>query len=175
MLAAIILVLNGAFLPTTPAPRRLFGYVMVPLVPVVARIADRVTVNGDDVMLVRGTHDCIFRVGSPAFRCDDGAPRSAGVAPFARDGIVFVPIGAVARALGGSVLADARSGAVEIAMPPHWAVVTPAPFDPNAPHVVPTQVFTPQPGPPTPQVMVSGDPRPRRTALPATPSRVPGG
>jgi hypothetical protein len=174
MLAAIVLVLNGTFLPTTPAPRRLFGRVMVPLVPVVARIADRVTLAGDEIRLVRGARSCVFHVGVPAFRCD-GVAGTAGVAPFARDGIVFVPIAAVTRGLGGSVLAEPRSGAVEIAMPPHWAVGTPAPFDANAPQVAPTQVFTPQPGPPTPQVMVSGDPRPRRTALPATPSRVPGG
>jgi hypothetical protein len=163
MLAAIVIVLNGAFVPTTPPPRRLFGHVMVPLVPAVARIADRVTVAGDDLTFVRGSRTCVLRVGSSAFRCD-GTPLSAEVAPFARDGIVFVPIGPVARALGGSVLANARTGTIEIAMPPQWAVRTPAPFDPNAPQAAPT-----------PQVMVSGDPRPRRTALPATPSRVPGG
>ncbi len=174
MLAALVVVLNGAFVPSSPPVRRLFGHVMAPLAPVVTRIADVVTLAGDDVTLVRGARTCVFRVGSPTYRCA-GIVARAGVTPFARDGIVFLPLATVARAFGGNVAYDRRTDTLSIAFAPRSVVITPAPFEPSAPQVAPTQVFTPQPGPPTPQVMVSGDPRPRRTAIPATPSRVPNG
>jgi hypothetical protein len=173
MLAAIVVVLNGAFLPSSPPVRRLFGHAMAPLAPVIARIADVVTLAGDDVTLVRGTRTCRFRIGSPVFACD-AMRADAGVTPFARDGIVYLPLATVARAFGGSVTYDARSATLAIALPPRAGLATPAPFDPAAPQVAPTQIFTPQPGPPTPNPVDSGDPHPRRTALPATPSRVPG-
>jgi len=173
MLAAIVVVLNGAFVPATPPVRRLFGHVMAPLLPVVARLVDTVTVDGDDVTLVRGARTCVFRVGAPAYRCDDGTVRPAGVAPFGRDGVVYVPLAAVASAFGGRATYDARSASVGVVMPARWSVTTPAPFDPAAPQVVPTRVFTPQPGPPSPRPAVSSVPQPRRTAIPAIPSRVP--
>jgi hypothetical protein len=173
MIAAIIVLLNGVFVPSAPPPRRVFGAVMVPLAPIVARIADRVTLDGDTITLVRGTRVCAFTVGSPAYRCD-GVRQASGVVPFARDGIVYLPLGAVVRAFGGTVTFDARSGTVAVTLPRSNALLTPPPFDANAPQATPTRVFTPQPAPPTPQVPISGDPRPRRTAIPATPSRVPG-
>ncbi len=170
MLLAIVVVINGAFVPSSPPARRLFGHIMAPLDPVVARIADRVTLTGDTITLVRGTRTCAFRIGSPAFQCG-GRTGDAGVAAFARDGIVFVPLAAVARSFGANVAFDARGGIVSVVLPPSTAVKTPAPFDALAPQAVPTQVFTPQPSPPprsTPQPL-EFDPRPRRTAIPVNP------
>jgi hypothetical protein len=145
----------------------------VPLAPIVAHIADRVTLDGNTITLVRGPRVCVFAVGSPTYRCD-GAPQASSVVPFARDGIVYLPLGPVVRAFGGTVTYDAQRGTVAVALPRSNALLTPPPFDASAPQVAPTRVFTPQPAPPTPQVPISGDPRPRRTAIPATPSRVPG-
>jgi hypothetical protein len=173
MLAAIVVLVNGAFVPAAPPVRRLFGHVMAPLLPVVARLVDTVTLDGNDVILTRGARTCVLRVGSPGFRCDDGSVRTVGVAPFGRDGAVYVPVAAVAAAFGGSATYDARTPTIGIVMPVRWDVATPPPFDPSAPQVVPTRVFTPQPGPPSPRPAVSGPPQPRRTAIPATPSRVP--
>jgi hypothetical protein len=172
MLAAIVVVLNGAFLPSAPPVRRLFGHIVAPLAPVMTRIADRVTLDGDAIELVRGAHACAFRIGVPAFRCD-ARIRLAAVTPFARDGIAYVPLADVVRAFGGTATYDAPSGTVALTLAPSTAVDTPAPFDPAAPQAVPTRLFTPQPAPPTPQAIESGEPRPRRTAIPAIPSRVP--
>ena len=173
MLLAMVVLLNGSFVPSSPPVRRLFGEVMAPLSPVITRIADRVTLRGDDVVLSRSAQTCTFRIGSPAFRCGD-ALAAAEVAPFARDGIVFLPLAAVVRAFGGDVTFDSARATVAITMPARSSVATPAPFDATLPQVAPTQVFTPQPAAPTPQATATGDPYPRRTALPAIPSRVPG-
>jgi hypothetical protein len=173
MLLAVIVLVNGTFVPSSPPVRRLFGAVMAPLAPVVTRIVERTSLAGDTVTLGRGGRTCAFRVGSPSYVCN-GTIRDAGVTPFARDGVVFLPLGAVARAFGGSATYDARTSTVSVIVPPLRTVATPAPFDPLAPRPAPTRVFTPQPAPPTPQAVESGEPRPRRTAIPATPSRVPG-
>ncbi len=170
MLLATVVLLNGAVVPSTPPARRLFGHIMVPLAPVVARIADRVTLTGDTITLVRDARTCVFRVGSRAYACD-GAIREAAVASFARSGSVFVPLAAVGRAFGGRVAYDARSNTVAVVVPPRSALATPTPFDAAAPRVAPAQIFTPQPVPATPRAMESGNPRPRRTAIPVTPSR----
>ena len=174
MLLAIVVLVNGAFVASSPPVRVLFGHLVAPLGPVVARIADRVTLTGDTIALTRDARTCLFRVGSPAFRCG-GTIRQAGVTTFARNGIVFVPLAPVVDAFGGSVAFDARSGTVAVTLPPRSAIATPTPFDAAAPRAAPTQVFTPQPPAPTPRVMESGDPRPRRTAIPTTPSRAPDG
>jgi len=58
---------------------------------------------------------------------------------------------------------------------PPTVVKSPAPFNPAAPSATPTVVFTPSPSPAPPTAKPSdpGSPQPRRTAIPATPSRVP--
>jgi hypothetical protein len=96
------------------------------------------------------------------------------VVPFAQAGTPFVPVAELARAFGGTAAYDARSGVLELDLPPQTLVVTPAPFDPNAPQATPTTVFTPSPRPATPQPLDSGSPKPRRTAIPAIPSRAVG-
>jgi hypothetical protein len=172
MLLAIVVVFNGVFAPSAPPVIRLHGHVLAPLGAIVSRIADRVTIDGATLTLVRGAHTCVFRIGAATYRCD-AAIRVADVAPVARDGTAFLPLATVVRAFGGAATYDALRGAFAITLPPDRSLVTPPPFDPSAPQAMPTQVFTPQPPPPTPQVIQSGDPRPRRTAIPATPSRVP--
>jgi hypothetical protein len=171
-LLALIVVVNGAFASGTPPARLLFGHVVVPVAASAARLADRVATDGNTLTLARGAHACIFHVGSSAYACD-GVAAQAPVVPFARDGIAYVPLAPLARAFGGSVQLDAARGIVAVTLPPATVVATPTPFDAQAPQVAPTTIFTPQPAPATPAAIVSGDPHPRRTAIPAMPSRVP--
>jgi hypothetical protein len=173
MLLALIVIVNGAFVPSSPPVRLLFGHVVAPLAPVIARISDRVSLAGDAVTVARGGRTCVFEVGSPAFQCD-GIIRHADVTPFARDGIVYVPLAAAVRAFGGTIAIDARSATVTVTMPAA-PLASPSPFDASAPQAAPTQLFTPQPPAPTPRAVESVDPRPRRTAIPVIPSRAPGG
>jgi hypothetical protein len=171
--AAVIIVLNGAVVPSVPPARLLFGHVMAPVAPVVTRLTERATIDGDEITLVRNGRTCVLRIGSHALACD-GAQTPLPVAPFGRDGQPFVPLADVVRAFGGSSAYDARRGIVSLTLPPADTLATPAPFDPAAPQASPTTVFTPSPPPATPRPLDTGSPQPRRTAIPAIPSRVPG-
>jgi hypothetical protein len=173
MLLAVLVLLNGAFVPSSPPVRAMGGHLMAPLGPVLTRLVDRVSREGDAVALIRGTRLCVFRIGIPAFRCE-GTIRLGDAAPVARDGTVYLPLATVVRAFGGTVTYDAAHRTAALDLPLRTDLAPPAPFDPAAPQATPTEVFTPQPAPATPQAVESGDPRPRRTAIPATPSRVPG-
>jgi len=117
----------------------------------------------------------VFRVGSDSFACD-GIDGSLPVAPFGRAGVAYVPLADVARAFGGAAEYDPHSHIMALDVPPLTELKSPAPFDPNAPSAAPTVIFTPSPAPPspTPQPTVGASPVPRRTAIPAIPSRVPG-
>jgi hypothetical protein len=172
MLLAIVVLLNGAFVPSSPPVYRARGHIMAPLAPVVTQVADHVSTDERTVTLVRGDRTCSFTLGLLPYRCN-ATIRLADAAPVVRDGVVFVPLATVVRAFGGSATYDARHRSVSLALPEERSVITPAPFDPDAPQAAPTQIFTPQPAPATPQAVMSGDPRPRRTAIPATPSRIP--
>jgi hypothetical protein len=173
--AAVIVILNGAIVASAPPAQLVFGVVMAPLAPVVTRFTQRAVLAGDTITLVRNERTCVLRVGSDALTCD-GVARTLPVAPFGRDGIAFVPLAAVARALGGVAAYDPHTRIVALDMPPETALNTPAAFDPNAPQATPTVIFTPSPIPlpSTPRPLESGSPLPRRTAIPAIPSRVPG-
>lgn len=176
--AAVVVILNGAIVASAPPAQLLFGHVMAPLAPVITRFTERAVLNGDTITLTRGDRMCILRIGSDTMSCD-GIARTLPVAPFGRAGIAFVPLAEVTRALGGAAAFDAHTRIVALDVPPQTALKSPAPFDPNAPQAPPTAVFTPSPSPapspapPTPRVLDSGSPQPRRTAIPAIPSRVP--
>ena len=153
---AVIVIVNGSIVAGVPPARLIGGHVMAP-VRVVASFADR-TVIGDDgaIVVTVGAHRCIVRLGTTV----EGEP--------------YVPLAALAQALGGSVLYDAHSRSIALHFDAQRAVRTPQPFDPAAPRVAPTMVFTPEPRPATPRPIETGAPRPRRTAIPETPSQFPG-
>lgn len=160
------MLINGSLVPAVPPAELVAGRVMVPIAPVVTRFADRVAFDGASTIVidVHG-HRCTLRIGIAEATCDDRV-RPLELAPFIRDGVPFVPLGDVARAAGGRIAFDPASATVGVWLDRERRVESPAPFDPAAPSVSPTTVFTPQPPPPSPQPTVSGPPHPRRTAIP---------
>ena len=152
MLAALVtVVVNGSFVPSDP-PASLRDAHVVGSLALVARFADRVDVAGDGTVTAwRGERSCTAR-------------------PLARTDPALVAIAPLARCLGGHVAWDGRSKSLLLAFDGPVELRTPPPYDPNAPRAVPTMVFTPEPAPPTPRVIATGSPLPRRTAIPVTPS-----
>jgi len=172
--AVVIVILNGAILASAPPAQLLFGHVMAPLAPVVTHFTERAVVDGDTITLVRNDRTCVLRIGSDSITCD-GVKKTLPVAPFGRAGVAFVPLAEVARALGGAAAYDPHTRIVALDVPSDTALKSPAPFDPSAPQASPSVVFTPSPVPvpATPRPLDTGSPQPRRTAIPATPSRQP--
>ena len=147
----VAVVVDGAQLSSDPTPTLVRGRVVAPAA-LVAQFADRVTLgNGDAVVVERNGRTCAVRT-----QRDD---------PFGR-----VQIAPLARCLGATVSWDGSARTLSIAFVRANVVRTPAPFDPTAPQVAPSAVFTPEPRPPTPRPIDTGVPRPRRTAIPASPS-----
>jgi hypothetical protein len=151
-LAALVsVIVDGTFVPSAPPATLRNGRVVAPPA-LVARIADRVDVGADGAVWARrGTRTCVAHPAVP------GDPE-------------LLAIGPLARCLGAHVAWDGRTKTLGVTFAEPVAVGTPRPYDPNAPRVAPTTVFTPEPAPPTPRVIVTGSPRPRRTAIPVTPS-----
>jgi hypothetical protein len=172
--AVVIVILNGAIIASAPPAQLLFGHVMAPLAPVITHFTERAVLDGDTITLVRNDRTCVLRVGSDSITCD-GVAATLPVAPFGRGGVAFVPLAEVARALGGVAAYDSHTHIVALDVPAETNLKTPAPFDPAAPQASPTVIFTPSPVPvpATPRPLDSGSPQPRRTAVPAIPSRQP--
>ncbi|MFN2460460.1 MAG: hypothetical protein ABR591_07215 [Candidatus Velthaea sp.] len=151
----VTIVVNGAIVPSFAPARIVEGRVVGPVAPVVARLASRAAYFPADgtVLIERASRRILVPV---SFIADD-AP--------------YVPLARVVRALGGTAVFDARTKTLSIVLTDDGEVATPAPFDPHAPQVTPTSLFTPEPPRPTPRVIETGRPVPRRTAIPAIPSQ----
>jgi hypothetical protein len=170
MTAAVLILLNGAVVASVPPARLLFGRVMAPVTAAVTRWSDRTAVEGNTITIERDGRRCVLRVAVDALNCD-GRERASGVAPFGRAGVAFVPLAAVVRALGGSAAYDARTRTLALDFPPARTLERPTPFDAAAAAVTPLPVPAQAPTAAPPGPLTLGSPLPRRTAIPAVPSR----
>lgn len=127
--------------------------IFAPVDPLLTRLADRIWVEGDWLVLQRGSR--LVRV---ALTAPPGTPL---------DG-TMVAIGPVLRALGASLRYDAAGRRLLVRLPHGRPVVSPTPFDPAQPSAAPAAIFTPDP-PVTPRPVWTGSPLPRRTPLPLPP------
>jgi hypothetical protein len=125
------------------------GHVVGTVEPYLTRVAQRVELAGGYLILTRGTHRIRVPIG-------------AGSTGPGQTQVALVPL---LRALGEDVAIDGARGRIEVTSPRHVAIATPAPFDPRAPQVAASIVFTPTPVP-TPALTWSGTPVPRRTPIP---------
>ncbi len=149
--ALVAVVIDGAIVPSVPTATLAMGRVLGPP-ELIARFATRVQMLDDGELVVeRNGRLCTARAQSG-------------------DVLDRVPLEPLVRCLGGSSVWDERGHTLSITFARSTGVATPAPFDPSAPQVAPTTVFTPEPASPTPRAIASGSPRPRRTAIPVTPS-----
>ena len=114
--AVVVVILNGAIVASAPPAQLLFGHVMAPLAPIVTHFTQRAVLDGDTITLVRGDRTCVLHIGSDAIACN-GITSGLPVAPFGRDGVAYVPLEEVARALGGAAEYDphTRIAALDVA------------------------------------------------------------
>ncbi|HEY0394748.1 MAG TPA: hypothetical protein VGD01_09660 [Candidatus Elarobacter sp.] len=148
LVALVLVVVDGTFVPSVPSAALRDGRVVAPL-DLVARLADRVDVGADGTVTARrGARECSAQ-------------------PVAASDPALVVLAPLARCLGATGIAwDARGKTLALSFQGPVVVRTLPPFDPSAPQVSPTAYFTPEPAPPTPRVIDTGSPRPRRTAVP---------
>jgi hypothetical protein len=129
------------------------GRVFAPVAPLLTGLADRLWLEGDTLVVQRGDRRIRIRL-MPA--------------PGGQFDATYVAAGPVLRALGASVQYEAKERRLVVALAMRETVASPTPFDPSAPSVAPTTVFTPAPSS-TPRPIWTGSPYPRRTALPFPP------
>lgn len=158
ILASLLTILiDGSPLAMSQPPRIVAGRIMAPLVPVMTRIADAISVRGDrTIVFDRGRREVsvLLALRTPCPECD-----------------VYVPLAAVVRGLGGAVRYDPHAGSVELSFSPP-ELRTPAPYDMLAPpHPAATTLTWPSAPSPTPRPVVVGTPQPRRTPVEV---RIPG-
>jgi hypothetical protein len=153
--SVVTIVVNGTLIPSSAPARIIGGRVVAPLAPIVVRLAART----------------VYAPGSATVLIERGGLRIVVPVLFVEDDIPYVELGPVVRRIGGSATFDSPTKTLAIVLPSPDLIATPAPYNPAQPAVSPSAVFTPAPPPPTSRPIETGIPRPRRTAIPVTPSQ----
>jgi hypothetical protein len=152
----VTVVIDGRRVDASEGARLERGVVVAPLDPFVRDVAERITNDGPEgpgrgYTIVRGSRRISIRIPGAGAR-DDVAAETP-----------FVPLAAIARALGASVDYDARSRTIVIATTAE-PLVTMTPFATYAPPPGPRVTFAPKETP-APVPVVTGIPHPRRTPI----------
>jgi len=159
---AVTVIVGGAVVEgSTPATIRA-GVVVAPISPYARRIAERIVSDpgGTRFVFERAGRTFSVVVGSPFARSADAA-ETLPIAPYVRAGTAFIPLAAIARALGAEVAYDAPSRTLSIELQPA-PLATMTPYVPASPLPQPLVTFAPT-ATPAPAVQVTGIPKPRRT------------
>ena len=168
---AISIVYDGRLVPSARAPRLVAQTTMVPLRPYITRLSARISVDPRrcTISIGSGSRAIVMHVGS--LRAQGAAGTMAlRAAPFVADHAIYVPLAVVARELGASVWYAPASHAVFVEFEAAHPLASMTPFNSNEPSIAPTRLFTAQPTR-VERPVVRGTPHPRRTPIPATPSR----
>jgi len=128
---------------------------MAPVVPFVARCADRIGYQGNKMV--------IRRDGRVA-RALTGMVEPTNLQAY------YVAVVPLLRALGSQVSYDPATRMLFVRCQARKPLRTPGPNEQRTPQVAPTTVFTPEPVP-TPRPTFSGSPHPRRTPIVVTTPR----
>lgn len=150
--APVTIVLDGRPLVAYAPAYLEDGRVFAPARPVLTRLADRVWIDGNALVVQRGNR----RVRVPI------AAEAAGTL----DGL-YVALAPVLRQIGVQSHYESAGRRFVVRSTP-LPVAYPTPYNPTIPAVAPRAVFTAEPVP-TPRPIWSGTPLPRRTALPLAP------
>lgn len=151
--ASVTVIVDGRPLATYARAYLADGRVYAPVIPLLTRVADRLWLMDDTLVIERDGHRISVRM----------VPRSGGAFEGA-----YVPAAGVLRSLGAQVRYDAATRRLIVSVRNDLVVASPTPFNPAFPAVAPNPVFTPAIVP-TPRPIWTGSPLPRRTALPFPP------
>jgi hypothetical protein len=162
--ALVTVLIDGSPVEGSVAARLRSGVVVVPLEPYLSSIARRIETadNGLQILFERGSRSVAVSIGSRVARCGPAA-ESLPIAPYLRGEEAFIPLAAVARALGADVEFDGSSKTVHVSLEPE-PLATLTPSGTWTPGPGPFETFAP-PATPEPAPRVTGIPKPRRTPI----------
>jgi hypothetical protein len=151
--STVTVVVNGAIVSGSAPARVVAGRVVTPLGPIVVSLASRVQYAPD----------------ARTVTIDHAGRRIVVPIVFVEDAIPYVAVGPIVAAMGGSAIFDSPSKTLLVTLP-ESGVITPAPLvGVPAAGETPSTRLSPAPFV-TPRAGETPLPRPRRTAIPVTPS-----
>lgn len=160
----VTVLIDGSPVEGSIAARLRAGVVVAPLEPYLGEIAQRIETgdNGLRIVFERGERSFAVSIGSRVARAGP-AVESLPIAPYLRGGDAFIPLAAVARALGACVDYDGATKTVHVSLEPDpLGTLTPLPGWTAGPG--PFQTFAP-PATPEAAPRFTGVPKPRRTPI----------
>ncbi len=160
----VTILVDGALVEGSTSAQLRDNVVVAPVSPYLRSLADRIQIDDErgSIVVERGGRSVSLAIGSPLLR-DGSLTTTLPVAPYLGAGEALIPLAAVARALGVSVVFDPASKTLSIASVP-VPLATLTPDVSYTPPAQPLATFTPNPTP-APRVTVTGIPQPRRTPI----------